>query len=59
MIIVTDLPRPDAVLYSDETEMKLHVPRKLDRIMLLVKIEARKMMNGLIAGAAFMSTPPS
>jgi hypothetical protein len=46
----TAFPRPDAVLYSFETDMNEHMPRKLDRIMLLVRIEAKKMTIGLMAG---------
>ena len=47
----TAFPKPVAVLYSDETEIKEHMPRKFESTMLLVKIDARKITNGLIAGA--------
>src|SRR5690554_2435480 len=47
----TALPRPDAVLYSEETEINEHIPRKFDNTMLLEKIEARKITTGLMAGA--------
>lgn len=46
--MVTALPRPEAVLYSLDMEIYEHMPRKFDKIMLLVRIEAKNIMNGLM-----------
>jgi hypothetical protein len=44
--MVTAIPKPMAVGISFETAMKEHMPKKLEKIMLLVKIEAISITNG-------------
>jgi hypothetical protein len=48
MTKVTDLPRLEAVLYSPDIEMYEHMPRKFDSIILLVNIDAKNIINGLM-----------
>lgn len=54
MTNATALPSPDAVLYSEETEINEHIPKKFASTMLLVKSDARKITKGLIAGVLTM-----
>jgi hypothetical protein len=40
------MPKPMAVGISFETAIKEHIPKKFEKIMLLVKIDAINIMNG-------------
>jgi len=48
MTSVTDLPRLEAVLYSPDMDIYEHMPRKFDKIILLVSIDAKNITNGLM-----------
>jgi hypothetical protein len=50
MTTVTAMPRPKELFQSLEMEMKEHMPRKLVSSMLLVKIDAKNKVIGLIRG---------
>jgi hypothetical protein len=55
MTTVTAIPKPKELFQSFEIEMKEHMPRKLVRSMLLVKMEAKNRVMGFTRGG--MVTP--
>jgi hypothetical protein len=47
------MPRPFEDFMSFDIEMNEHIPRKLARRILLVRIDAKKREKGLTAGGIF------